>query len=351
MIKEHDAVEIISLFRSKGIKIYLDGGWGVDALVGVESRIHNDIDIFIEKQDKECAINLLRDNGYSKTVMEYTTPDHTVWRDGNVRIIDLHIFSRNFEGDLVFEGETFSKEVFSGKGRIGNLEVNCITPEWQVIFHTGYQLDENDIADVLLLCNKFDLSVPDEIARNFSIDTNRLTLRRWRDDDAEALYRYASDPDVGPIAGWSPHGSVENSLEIIRTVFAAPETYAVVLKETNEPIGCCGIMFSNSLHTAKMQPTEAEIGYWIGKPYWGQGLIPEAVKALLSRCFNDLGLGSVWCGYYEGNNKSKRVCEKCGFKYHHTNHDIVSPLGDKRNEHFYLMTKEDYHALYINRER
>lgn len=183
------------------------------------------------------------------------------------------------------------------------------------------------------------------------IETDRLILRPWREEDAEALYRYASDPDIGPIAGWPPHTCVENSLEIIRTVFSSPETYAVVLKETDEPVGCCGIMLSNSLHAAEMQMNEAEIGYWIGKPYWGQGLIPEAVKALLSRCFNDLELNAVWCGYYKGNDKSKRVCEKSVFKYHHTNHDIVSPLGDIRTEHFYLMTKEDYHAIHINRER
>lgn len=179
------------------------------------------------------------------------------------------------------------------------------------------------------------------------IETKRLILRHWREDDAEALYKYASDPDVGSIAGWPPHTSIENSLEIIRTVFAAPETYAVVLKDTDEPIGCCGIMFANSLHAADMTQSEAEIGYWIGKPYWGQGLIPEAVAALLSRCFNELALDAVWCGHYEGNNKSQRVCEKCGFKFHHTDTDILSPLGDKRTEHIYLMTKQHYHALHI----
>lgn len=177
------------------------------------------------------------------------------------------------------------------------------------------------------------------------IETERLILRAWREADAEALYKYASDPDIGPIAGWPPHTSIENSREIILTVFAAPETYAVVLKATDEPIGCCGIMMANSLHTAEMDQKEAEIGYWIGKPYWGHGLIPEAVEALLSRCFNELGLDGVWCGYYDGNVKSKRVCEKCGFKYHHTNPDIVSPLGDVRTEHFYLMTKQDYNGF------
>ena len=118
----------------------------------------------------------------------------------------------------------------------------------------------------------------------------------------------------------------------------------MVLKETGEPIGSCGIMFTEGLHSAAMNKDEAEIGYWIGKPYWGQGMIPEAVKALLERCFNDLMLDAVWCGYYDGNIKSKRVCEKSGFRYHHTNKDIMSPLGDKRTEHFYIMTKADYNA-------
>ncbi len=174
------------------------------------------------------------------------------------------------------------------------------------------------------------------------IRTERLILRPWEESDAEALFKYASDPDIGPVAGWSSHTSVENSLEIIRTVFAFPETYAVVLKDTGEPIGSCGIMFSDSLHSAEMKLHEAEIGYWIGKPFWGQDLIPEAVMSLLSRCFNELRLNAVWCGYYDGNIKSKRVIEKCGFKFHHTNKDIVSPLGDKRTEHFYLMTQDDY---------
>ncbi len=176
------------------------------------------------------------------------------------------------------------------------------------------------------------------------IETRRLILRPWRDDDAAKLYLYASHPDIGPVAGWPQHTSVENSLEVIRTIFSAPETYAVVPTSVGHPVGCCGIMFHNGLHTTSMQPREAEIGYWIGKPYWGQGLIPEAVKALLARCFDELGLSAVWCGYYDGNAKSKRVCEKCGFTYHHTNRNILSPLGDIRTEHFHLMTAEAYHA-------
>lgn len=177
------------------------------------------------------------------------------------------------------------------------------------------------------------------------IETERLILRPWGEEDAESLFKYAHDPAVGPVAGWPPHTSVENSREIIRTVFAAPEIYAVVLRATGEPVGSCGIMFADSQHSAETSSREAEIGYWIGKPYWGQGLIPEAVRALLSRTFDGLGLDAVWCGYYDGNIKSKRVCEKCGFRYHHTNADVISPLGDKRTEHINIMTRDDYAKL------
>lgn len=179
------------------------------------------------------------------------------------------------------------------------------------------------------------------------IETERLLLRPWRESDAEAMFRYAADPDIGYAAGWAPHTSAENSLEIIRTVFVAPETYAVVLKATGEPVGSIGIMFPDGSRSVGMKQGEAEIGYWIGKPYWGQGLIPEAVGALLSRCFDSLKLDAVWCGYYDGNNKSKRVCEKCGFRFHHTNAGVISPLGDKRTEHFHIMTRDDYNAAHF----
>ena len=174
------------------------------------------------------------------------------------------------------------------------------------------------------------------------LETGRLILRRWEEADAEELYQYAKDPAVGPIAGWPPHTSVENSREIIRDVLTAPETYAVVLKETGKPVGSIGIMFGKN-GNAPMGEQEAEIGYWIGVPYWGQGLIPEAVRELLRRCFEDLNCTAVWCGYYDGNLKSKRVQEKCGFRYHHTEKDKLCELmGDIRTEHYTYLTKENW---------
>lgn len=174
------------------------------------------------------------------------------------------------------------------------------------------------------------------------IETQRLILRPWEDADAPELYRYARDPRVGPIAGWPPHTSVENSREIIRSVLSGPETCAVVLRETGLPVGSAGIMRPGEGSFDGMADTEAEIGYWIGVPYWGRGLIPEAVRALLKRCFEELGCTAVWCGYYEGNDRSRRVQEKCGFTYHHTVEDAPCPLGERRTEHFTRIAREEY---------
>lgn len=174
------------------------------------------------------------------------------------------------------------------------------------------------------------------------LETERLILRPWEEADAPELYRWAKDPAVGPIAGWRPHTGVEDSLAIIRGVLSEPETYAAVLKETGKPVGSVGIMRIGR-GSAPLLETEAEIGYWIGVPYWGRGLIPEAVRALQRRCFEELACTAIWCGYFDGNKQSKRMQEKCGFVYHHTDSERPYPLmGDIRTEHFTRLTREQW---------
>ena len=174
------------------------------------------------------------------------------------------------------------------------------------------------------------------------LETQRLILRPWTEADAESLYEYARDPRVGPAAGWPVHTSVENSREVIRTILSAPENYAVCLKTDNRAIGCVGLTVGEKSNL-KLPDTEGEIGYWIGVPFWGQGLIPEAVRAVIRRGFEDLGLTTLWCGYFEGNDKSRRVQEKCGFTYHHTNENIHWKLMDDiRTEHVTRLTREEW---------
>lgn len=142
----------------------------------------------------------------------------------------------------------------------------------------------------------------------------RLLLRPWRAEDAADLYAVAQDPRVGPAAGWPPHRSVGESAEVIRTIFSAPETYAVVLRETGRPVGCVGLLFPASAHFP-IGASEAEVGYWIGTPWWGKGLIPEALSLLIRHAFGTLGLTALWGGCFVENAASRRVMAKCGFRF------------------------------------
>lgn len=171
--------------------------------------------------------------------------------------------------------------------------------------------------------------------------TERLILRPWEESDAESLYEYAKDPQVGPIAGWPPHTSVEDSRDIIKSVLAVNETYAICKRQDNRAIGSIGLMRGEQSNL-DIPEDEGEIGYWIGVPFWGQGYVPEAVRELIRHGFEDLKLNRMWCGYFEGNDKSKRVQEKCGFRYHHTNKDIYWALMDEvRTEHVTCLEKEE----------
>ncbi len=173
-----------------------------------------------------------------------------------------------------------------------------------------------------------------------SIETERLVLRKWTESDAESLYKYAKDSDVGPIAGWPSHSSVEASLNTIKNVLQGEECYAICLKGDNSPIGSCELKLNADVKE------EAEIGYWIGKPFWGHGYMPEAVNALLKRAFSELNMKKIWCCYYDGNLKSKRVQEKCGFIYHHTvNEKWVPLMQELRIDHVNLLTKEDWEKI------
>ncbi|GAB1475455.1 hypothetical protein MASR2M70_02870 [Bacillota bacterium] len=174
------------------------------------------------------------------------------------------------------------------------------------------------------------------------LETERLILRPWNEGDAESLYAYAKDPQVGPIAGWPVHTSIENSRDIIKSVLAVPENYAVCFKEDNVAIGCVGLVIGGKSNI-KLPDDEGEIGYWIGVPFWGRGLIPEAVNRLMLRAFEDLNIKKLWCGYFDGNIKSKRVQEKCGFKHKYTLKDIEWRLmNDIRTEHISCITLEEW---------
>ena len=145
------------------------------------------------------------------------------------------------------------------------------------------------------------------------LKSDRLVLRPWRESDAEALFRWASDPDLGPRAGWPPHKSVEESREIIRTIFCAEGMWAVVLQDSDMPIGCVGYLPSTTSNLA-IAANECEVGYWIARPYWGKGICTEALQRVIAHCFDEKGFKVLWGTFFPSNPASGRVLQKCGFK-------------------------------------
>ena len=171
------------------------------------------------------------------------------------------------------------------------------------------------------------------------IETKRLLLRPFTEGDAADLYEYASDPRVGPPAGWPPHRNAAESLEIIRTVFAAPHTFAVVDRESGKVIGSAG--FTGKARPEFPAPND-ELGYALSAGFWGRGLMPEAVAALLRYAFRDLGLACVWCSHYGDNLRSRRVIEKSGFSFQFEGMLPDGPTGSEKPARFYAMTRGEW---------
>ena len=175
-----------------------------------------------------------------------------------------------------------------------------------------------------------------------TLETKRLILRKWTYDDAPSMFKYASDPDVGPRAGWPPHKTVDDSITIISHFLDHhPYCYAICLKDdVAHPIGSVELKTKTDLTD---KDDELELGYWLGKPFWGNGYMPEAARAVLKFGFETLGLSAVWCGFYDGNLKSRRVQEKLGFVYHHTSQNVPVPaLDETRTGHVSLLTRENW---------
>ena len=146
------------------------------------------------------------------------------------------------------------------------------------------------------------------------IETERLVLRPWRESDLCDFFEYASVPGVGEMAGWNHHTSIEDSRPILNSFIQHKKTFALALKETGNVIGSLGL--------EEMDPDPVgegrlgrEIGYVLGKDYWGRGLMPEAVKAVLNYGFTVLHWDYFTCGHFIRNDRSRRVIEKCGFTF------------------------------------
>ncbi len=158
------------------------------------------------------------------------------------------------------------------------------------------------------------------------IDADRLLLRPWREEDASTLFALASDPLIGPPAGWAPHKNVEESRTVIRTVFSAPGTYCVTIgncREKGDPpvgtiVGCVGFKRPEKFYADIVRPfkdcSALDLGYWLGHPYWHHGYATLASQAMLEYGFENLGLDAVYATHNTENAASGAVMARLGMR-------------------------------------
>ena len=146
------------------------------------------------------------------------------------------------------------------------------------------------------------------------LTTDRLTLRPWRESDLNDFYEYASVDGIGQMAGWNPHRNLEESERILGSFIKHKRTFA--LEYQGKVIGSLGIEEYDEKNYPELEDRQGrEIGYVLSKDYWGQGLMAEAVKAVIVYLFNVMSLDFIIVGHFDWNFQSRRVVEKCGFQY------------------------------------
>ena len=148
------------------------------------------------------------------------------------------------------------------------------------------------------------------------LETERLILRPWKNEDAERVYVLAKDVHVGPPCGWTPHRDLKESRAVLRDILMNDYTFAVLLKENQRVIGNISLMPYSESRFAKNEK-QAEIGFWLGYSYWGNGYMTEACKKLIEYGFEECGLECIWCAHNLENHNSMRVQQKSGFVFHH----------------------------------
>ena len=162
MIQAHDVLGVVDALESVGVSVWLDGGWGVDALLGEQSREHDDLDLVLALDQVQTARETLAALGL--IAAEDELPTRLVLADARDRRIDLHPVTFDDEGGIqrLQDGSSFRypPEGFRGRGYVSGRTVDCLSPETQLLCHTGYTPDADDTRDVLALCRRFALPLP-----------------------------------------------------------------------------------------------------------------------------------------------------------------------------------------------
>ena len=189
----------------------------------------------------------------------------------------------------------------------------------------------------------------DELTRIFrdppEIETPRLILRRMRKTDSTDMYEYARDPAVSEYLLWQPHESeayTRRYLNYLQTRYRAGDfhDWAVVWRDADKMIGTCGFT------SFRLDANSAEIGYVLNRSYWGMGVAPEAVRAVLRFGFLELRLHRIEAHYMIGNDRSRRVMEKVGMTYEGTQRDSLFVKGRYVSVGVCAVLENEFRSMY-----
>lgn len=174
------------------------------------------------------------------------------------------------------------------------------------------------------------------------ITTDRLILRAWLETDVDDFYEYASVEGVGEMAGWRHHDSIDVSKKILQSFISEKNVFAIIYKENNKVIGSLGLHKSWANEDNFYADLNAkEMGYVLSKAYWGRGLMAEAALAVIRFCFDKYELDALTIGHSSTNNQSKRVIEKCGFKFVKQSEYYAKQLQTSYEDMKYILLRKD----------
>jgi len=187
------------------------------------------------------------------------------------------------------------------------------------------------------------MNAPIDISQ-VTLETERLWLRPFRQEDLADFNRYASVDGVGQMAGWAAHKSLEDSQRILDIFIREKKTFALEQKSDGRVIGSIGIeSFPKTAEADYGQLPGRELGYVLAKDRWGLGLMPEAVRRVIRYCFEDCGCEALFCAYFVWNRQSARVQEKCGFTYYKST-VYETNMGTAEPSDYTLLLRRDWLA-------
>lgn len=178
------------------------------------------------------------------------------------------------------------------------------------------------------------------------LETDRLILRPFKTDDLNDFYEYAKIDGVGEAAGWTHHKDINESKEILTLFIKEHRTFAITDKQSGKVIGSVGIERSGMIYERDFGGKNInEVGYVLSKDYWGKGLMTEAVKRVICYLFDELKCDCVTVGHFVRNDRSRRVIEKCNFKFYSDGH-YTAHWGEVFDEKCYVLTRERFERVY-----